>query len=719
VSNSTKQGNEKFFVPSFKMEERVLARIQAYNAATGTYSPKEWIDFITIDENNSHQFSFTIHLKRGGRITIYPNLLSEEQCAEIKKELLESSLFRQYRIQGNDEPRMHFLLHEDATMDDTQAQPGYHYASLNMKAKPLNLLPKLEELSGYIADVCGVDKWTIGVDPVIYRDGRDKMGNHADDDQGEKIICALLVAGAKARKVKIRTFTHLEPMEGDEQIELFLGPRDAYVMDGRMQESYSHCVPPDPTQENQDHAERIAIVFRTGDERIFLKDSGRVCTDLSPRVKKKYNFGHGKMQEGTMYTRRQLYDMEAHLGQQRGISGNQKVGCDAIIVSGKWPGCDKFKTLLYTANSKVGARAIVRSHHQKFPIRVFRSDTYESPFRAAGKRASSSKLYRYDGLYHVMMHEEPQESEGEFQFVLERLDDGMNLVSNQDILQQCETLGTIHDKANRDFLAWVDLHTSEEERELLYNQLTKPVRGLSYMKGLKLFEIIQTFQASGKSYRWSTMAKLKTASPVSLETCRIVSDYMSQAFGASSTIVGSNSTDSWSPTDYTRFLDSRDSSCFHSNQNDRSGPRIEATKMLGTVAYDFDVLPTDHVDELQFQAALDLLFARKNEALASSLMFDQRRKQANSIRATKKKRNLSNNGMDKGSQMNPSSKRPRVMETFDREPNSCLPQPLVPQMTCFPSSALGLSLPSLSEVSDPMRSLEEFVAMRLCALSIP
>jgi hypothetical protein len=169
-----------------------------------------------------------------------------------------------------------------------------------------------------------------------------------------------------------------------------------------------------------------------------------------------------------------------------------------------------------------------------------------------------------------MVHEEPQEPEGEFQFVLERLDDGMNLVSNQDILQQCETLGTIHDKANRDFLAWVDLHTSDEERELLYNQLTKPVRGLSYMKGWKLLEIIQTFQALGKDCRWSTMAKLKTASPVSLEACRIVSDYMSQAFGASSSIV-----DSWSPTDYTRFLDSRISSCFHSNQNVELGTMMQ------------------------------------------------------------------------------------------------------------------------------------------------
>jgi hypothetical protein len=55
----------------------------------------------------------------------------------------------------------------------------------------------------------------IGVDPFIYHNSQDKMGNHADDDQGEKKICALLVAGAKARKVKIQMFTHLEPIEGD------------------------------------------------------------------------------------------------------------------------------------------------------------------------------------------------------------------------------------------------------------------------------------------------------------------------------------------------------------------------------------------------------------------------------------------------------------------------------------------------------------------------
>jgi hypothetical protein len=363
---------------------------------------------------------------------------------------------------------MHFLLHENAMMDATNEQPGYHYVNVNMKAKPLQLLPYLKEVSCYIAKICGVNKWTIGVDPVLYRGGKDKMGNHANNNQGKQIICALLVAGSKARKVTICPFTHLKPLEGDAQIELILGPGNASVMDGQMQASYLHSVPPDPTQDNQDNVERIAIVFRTGEKRFFTKDSGRVCTDLSPKVKKNYNFGNRPMKEGTVYIRRGLYAMEAHLGQQHGISGNHNVGSDAMMVCSKWPGCNDSPTLLYTTNTKVGANAIIHSYHQNFQLRVFCSETYKSPFQAkyCAKHGPSSKLYRYNGLYRVVKCEEPQEHRGQIKFFLERFDardHGVNFISNKDIFQHCELLGTIYDKANRDFLEWVDVHTGEED----------------------------------------------------------------------------------------------------------------------------------------------------------------------------------------------------------------------------------------------------------------
>ena len=75
------------------------------------------------------------------------------------------------------------------------------------------------------------------------------MGDHADNDQGEQVILALLVDSptTMARKVTIRPFAWLERRDGDKQIELFMQPGDAYEMDGKMRESYSHSVPPTST----------------------------------------------------------------------------------------------------------------------------------------------------------------------------------------------------------------------------------------------------------------------------------------------------------------------------------------------------------------------------------------------------------------------------------------------------------------------------------------
>ena len=77
------------------------------------------------------------------------------------------------------------------------------------------------------------------MNPVLYRDGRDKMGYHADDDQGEEIILTVLVSspvGAR-RKVSIRPIHWKEgDRHKDEELQLMLGAGDAYSMDGERSE---------------------------------------------------------------------------------------------------------------------------------------------------------------------------------------------------------------------------------------------------------------------------------------------------------------------------------------------------------------------------------------------------------------------------------------------------------------------------------------------------
>ena len=52
------------------------------------------------------------------------------QCMLIKNEIMHSGAFRVYKIQGNDEPRLHILFHEKSTSGDSsrvELQYGYKY----------------------------------------------------------------------------------------------------------------------------------------------------------------------------------------------------------------------------------------------------------------------------------------------------------------------------------------------------------------------------------------------------------------------------------------------------------------------------------------------------------------------------------------------------------------------------------------------------------------
>jgi hypothetical protein len=153
------------------------------------------------------------------------------ETKRVKEDLFNCGLFRQYQIQAQDEPRLHFLLNEKATNDDfeTSLQPGYKYAHVKMKARPLKILPELEMLSQRLASVSGVDRWTIGVNPVLYRDCKEKMGSHVDDDQGEQVILCLIVSSLQeARRVIITPKDKKSILaNGDETIELKLLRGDA------------------------------------------------------------------------------------------------------------------------------------------------------------------------------------------------------------------------------------------------------------------------------------------------------------------------------------------------------------------------------------------------------------------------------------------------------------------------------------------------------------
>lgn len=216
--------------------------------------------------NNNHE-PFLLSLKLGGIVLVYPDLLTLSTQKEMAEELKNhATYFRQYRIQGTNEPRAHFLLHERApghSIDDERNKsPGYKYGRITMKARPLHLLPHLQEFSLWLKGMFGVPCWNIGVDVVSYRDGRDSIGFHADNDQEEELIVTVLITSPpKPRRVIFKRMPEAEkgkklrnhngrnlnsnrktepsqpekrarPQDGDEEFELWLSAGDAYSMDG-------------------------------------------------------------------------------------------------------------------------------------------------------------------------------------------------------------------------------------------------------------------------------------------------------------------------------------------------------------------------------------------------------------------------------------------------------------------------------------------------------
>ncbi|CAJ1931798.1 unnamed protein product [Cylindrotheca closterium] len=405
---------------------------------------------------NRYQAPFCHKLRRGGTLKVYPNLLSEDELKSLLEEILSSGFFRQYKVQGQDEPRLHYLLNDKATCDEFALQPGYRYARVTTKARPLSQSPLLASLSKKLAAASGIDRWNIGVSPVLYRDSKDGMGGHADNDQGETLIlCLVLASPDEARPVVITPNPKESKLQdGDEKIELILRAGDAYVMDGEMQKYYLHSVPKrNRDEEEQDHADkrRISVVFRAGDEVFVKRDSGRPCKNLSAKPRPTQTFGRiNELFEGHLYTRSKLFNLNAHRVQQRGISGNRKTGADAIIISGRRKDNfeqDNFRFLEYAAEGRIGAIGLVESYNKRLPIRVFRSSTYRSRYRAIPKSIHKDKRtkYRYDGLYKIVSYTKPVVQKGAFVFELHRSKVGSdpysNLIRNKEMLDLCPAPG--------------------------------------------------------------------------------------------------------------------------------------------------------------------------------------------------------------------------------------------------------------------------------------
>lgn len=218
--------------PRFTADGQRLLAVQTIQDEHGA-----WTEHLYYAKSDRDDKVVEISLKYGGVLKIRPNLIDIRRRTELKKSLSKDpTRFSEYKIQGGLEPRANMQIHKHATMDRDAPQPGYAYRYAHMMGWPMSLFEGAEEFADDMAKVCGIDHWNIGASIVYYRDGNDSMGYHADDDQGEEIICSCLLATPPAsRIIKIRVSPKLDKHKknkGDESFTLYLRAGDAYEMDG-------------------------------------------------------------------------------------------------------------------------------------------------------------------------------------------------------------------------------------------------------------------------------------------------------------------------------------------------------------------------------------------------------------------------------------------------------------------------------------------------------
>ena len=311
----------------------IVGRIRRYSEQTKSY--RKWEDIVYTPTTTNRDYGTTKHddqrivigLHRGGKLTFYPNMLPiGKQRVELQTAMRTCKLYRQYtRSQVYYEPRFHVLLSQSAEADVSSsptdaeslsltAARGYSYHGVAMKAQPISQVPAISTYAAELATLYNLPNqtWDIGVDCIIYRDGHDSIGWHADDSQGESIILCVVIAhspscGSNNSKSRTGDFdsrsnngsnnipprsVHIRPKnnihgkkkkskrhlyEGDEEIQLYIHEGDGYEMDGYMQHNYEHCVP----KKCIDTSHRFVLIFRHGNVASVPIDSGVALTELA------------------------------------------------------------------------------------------------------------------------------------------------------------------------------------------------------------------------------------------------------------------------------------------------------------------------------------------------------------------------------------------------------------------------------------------------------
>jgi len=173
-----------------------------------------------------------------------PHWISEDQASALLQELIDGLAWEQRPIK---------VFNKEILQPRLLAWAGelpYHYSGQTLEIRPL--AGRLAELTRAASEAVGVDFNHVLLNR--YRDGRDHMGFHADNERelGRQPVIAALSVGAK------RKFVLARKRNRRQKRHYMLHSGSLLVMGGACQHTWRHCVP----KMTQVTGERINLTFR-------------------------------------------------------------------------------------------------------------------------------------------------------------------------------------------------------------------------------------------------------------------------------------------------------------------------------------------------------------------------------------------------------------------------------------------------------------------------
>ena len=157
-------------------------------------------------------------------------MLPEARRVEVADSCRNCRSYRQYKANGlHYEPRVHVLFSDSE-------QLGYRYHTVSMQPRPLSSEPAIKSLATDLASYHRLpnNSWNIGCNAIVYSNGNQSIGWHADDTQAEDTVLTYVPEAPDdvSRPVYFRTKRKAkrkkgEPAEeGDEEYRIFIRSGD-------------------------------------------------------------------------------------------------------------------------------------------------------------------------------------------------------------------------------------------------------------------------------------------------------------------------------------------------------------------------------------------------------------------------------------------------------------------------------------------------------------